>query len=335
LINDLIFSYRLDYTCLATFDSDVKKEDKISLIVGNHMAGKSKMDVIQINIETEIDYLPSNIGAYFPKLNSIDIRKTNLKSFYDGNFKFMTNLVNLYIVGNPNLDLKDDDFNDLRNLQELYLFRNEFKRFPRKLLWQLKKLKQFDARGNKIESLDSQFFKENKHIKKINLSNNKFTSIPHESLKFLKKLTTLSLNENKISQLDGNVFNGNVNLYSLSISNNTIKTLPKKLLSHLVNLVIFDASENQIEFIGSDFFKNNKIIMRINLANNKLKVILVDFTKVNSDLKDLNLLDNVCIDMEIHSEIRCFYVGPINFDKYPDSSTELQHAINANCSRPN
>jgi len=269
---------------------------KVSSIKGNHLEGKNNQDVKKIKIKGEFDYLPSNIGAHFPNLETADASHENIKSIRRENFKFMGKLKVLYVDYNQIFELNEDTFVDLINLEKLKLGGNEIRNLPPKLLWKLKKLNEFNAHFIHIESIDKEFF-----IKNINLKCIEFFG-------------------NYLSEIDENLFGKNVELESLVLSISNIKLLPKKLLWRLVKLQKFVASDNPIEVIDSDFFANNKKLQKIWLYNNKLKSISVDFTQFK-ELEDLILDGNVCID-----------IGKGWRTKY--TIAQIVEAINANCTSP-
>jgi len=177
------------YMCNATFPIIDSANVKIYSVNGKHKDGKSIHDVTKLVLRNSAsECLPNNIGAHFPELERIYLESSSLKFITRENFKFMENVIELYLVDNQISELSNQ-FDDLVNLEILVLSHNHIKVVSVQLLKNLKKLEYFDAAFNEIEHLEAGF-DNNKEVTTINFECNKLKkiSVDFTKLKTLKNL---------------------------------------------------------------------------------------------------------------------------------------------------
>jgi len=159
---------------------------------------KTPLEINEIVIKgrNETQYLPGNLGNFYPNLQELCIHDAKLKTLKRLNFNFMALLTTLNITNNRIVEAFDEDaFNDLASLEALNLNENLIESFPPKLLHKLVKLIHFNAQKNKIQHISADFFAQNKIIQRIYLNNNKLKTIPFDFQK-LNELQLLNLKDN-------------------------------------------------------------------------------------------------------------------------------------------
>ncbi|XP_070509120.1 phospholipase A2 inhibitor beta-like [Chironomus tepperi] len=119
------------------------------------------------------EYMPGNLGIFFPKLEELHITHSILKHLIRDNFNFMTNLLILNLDNNEIELIPRDTFYDLHNLVFLKLNGNKIKELHPPLVDRLHHLHTFSAVNNKISRVDARFFRQNRRIKWIYLAGNR------------------------------------------------------------------------------------------------------------------------------------------------------------------
>jgi len=202
---------------------------KVSSIKGNHFEWKNNQDVKAIEIGGEHDYLPSNIGAHFPKLERIYAENNNLKSIRRENFKLMGKLKKLELKRTQISEFNENTFADLISLESLRLIANKIRKLPQKLLWKLKKLKEFNASKNKIKLesvIDENLFDKNVELEGLWIFENQIKVLPKKLLSRLVKLRQFSASVNQIEVIDSDFFANNKKLQFIYLDNNKLKFIP-------------------------------------------------------------------------------------------------------------
>jgi len=236
-------NYEGNYDCYVkdfTLDSP---HVEVNSVIGNHVNVKTleKVFYIVINGMESIDYLPNNVGHFFPNLDSIVIHRSNLKVIERSNFESMPDLTSLDISFCPIAELHEDAFNDLQNLTELSLHNLSLVTLPQKLLWKLEELDELDLSHNIFEHFPDNFFSDD----------------------LSSSLTWLSLSFNRITILQERLLWNLENLHDLNLSNNLIECIPSDFLKNNQNIGLIDFSENQLKTIHIDF----ESLLNLNIFN--------------------------------------------------------------------
>jgi Leucine-rich repeat (LRR) protein len=135
------------------------------------------------------------VTKQLPKFKGLWIIRSGLKYVERRQLAKMPQLTKLSLGLNLIEHLPEDAFNDLVNLEELYVRDNQIKVLPPKLLWNLPNLKDFSARENQIEFIPRNLFKTNRQLEDLWLYGNKITRIEVD-FTLLPKLNYLDLIRN-------------------------------------------------------------------------------------------------------------------------------------------
>lgn len=112
----------------------------------------------------------------------------------------------------------------------------------------------------------------------------------------MSKLLVLNLDEARLSNIANNTFVDLINLEELSITKSFLAVLPVNILLPLTSLRSFDGKHNKITQLNRDLFQGNTAIEYINLIGNSFHDIKVDFTKLQSSIKEIYLLKCGCVN---------------------------------------
>lgn len=95
------------------------------------------------------------------------------------------------------------------------------------------------------------------------------------------------------------------NIKVLVIANTGLKAVTQADLRPLKNLRYLYLDKNNLEVLENNLFMHNRAIEKINLSDNKIKTVGGDVFKPLTKLKRLNMLSNICINLnsEDHHEL--------------------------------
>jgi Leucine-rich repeat (LRR) protein len=155
-------------------------------------------DVQSLTIsDAKMTFMPdfSLVTRQFPQLKQLYISNSGLKYVERKQLASFHQLTQLVLVENLIEHLAEDVFNDLVNLESLYVVYCKIRELPPKLLWKLPKLKTFRAARNRIELIPRDFFKYNRELESFEIAGNRITRI-EVNLTLLPKLKSLDLTDN-------------------------------------------------------------------------------------------------------------------------------------------
>ena len=154
----------------------------------------------------------------------------------------------------------------LKNLQKLWLDRNQLTRLPTEI-GNLCNLKELYLSNNQLISLPPEIGKM-QNLKNLDLSNNQLTSLPSEIGK-MGNLQVLWLTGNQLTNLPSAI--GNLeNLHKFSLSYNQLSNLPPEI-GNLENLQNFYLSNAQLPFLPPEI-GNMENLERLDLRGNPLDI---------------------------------------------------------------
>lgn len=199
----------------------------------------------------------------------------------------------IQVTGNHLLDRTNADVENLR------LVRSQTNRIPSNIFNVFPNIQaiEIDDCGSFIIIPPDFFFAEN--IRDIRVVNNNSTILSNFALTYVgPTLETLILENNNMMSLAVNTFAEGSNLRRVSIANNQIRVLTPRMTSFLTSLREFDASNNRIEDLDGRIFFNSRLIERVNFAGNNILSIGSSVLNINSQLRELRLEGNQCIDRD-------------------------------------
>ena len=129
----------------------------------------------------------------------LDLSHTGISVLPEGIFQDLTNLQKLYLDGNLIEVLPEGIFRDLTNLQELYLSGKQIKVLPKGIFRNLTNLQILFLYANRIEVLPEGIFRDLTNLQTLNLANNRIEVLPDGIFRDLTNLQGLYLNDNQLN----------------------------------------------------------------------------------------------------------------------------------------
>lgn len=220
------------------------------------------------------------------------------------------------------LELNENTFNALKELEVLNLSDNNLRTIPEGAFCELSTLQILNVTKNRIRSTDNLGFSQRPcttggegDLRALDLSHNELTSLPENwTIAKLRRLQQLNLEYNNITEISGEALAGLPSLRIFNISHNQLETLPiglfagardfqeihlqynklydlpRGIFHKLEQLLILDLSGNQLSshHIDNNTFSGLIRLIILNLAHNALTRI---DAKTFRDLYFLQILD--------------------------------------------
>lgn len=272
---------------------------------------------------TTLTTLPAGAIQELTNLTDLEISGTGITQIYGLSFQQLTQLVNLHITHNTNLDtIASNAFDGLYNtLEFLFLGNNKLSNlnFLKSGTWN--QLTQLNLQHNPLGALPSSVFtKTGQRLQYLNLDQCELTSISAPIFSGLASLHTLILSNNMINTVESAAFQNNpaltelrldkqktsmtlnensfqgieTSLEHLYIGKNTID-IPRfwKLTENLTNLFELNAPEIQLGSIPDKAFKNNENLATLDLGTNNIDSVQdSSFYRLRDSLQSLSLSFN-------------------------------------------
>ena len=168
-----------------------------------------------------------------PSLTDFRLGNNHITSIKDDDFNNITQL-NLLTLNDNNINfIEHRSFENLVHLKELWLSRNDMVYIPRGLPKGLMKL---FIDNNQVVELEPMLFKEDSKLKELSLEGNKVRKVHQDSLKYVNDLEKLNLQGNQISLIDVGTFTSLPMLKTLILTDNPIKVFEQGAFAGLKNL---------------------------------------------------------------------------------------------------
>ncbi|XP_026476085.1 toll-like receptor 7 [Ctenocephalides felis] len=294
-----------------------------------------KLEVLtKFNIScNEMLLFESNIGdglfLIFQALNELNIE--NCKFLFLPKFAFngLSQLKKLSVKSNnqlwganKNLNISQESFQGLNELQSLNLAGNNINLLQQNTLCPLKSLQTLNLTDNRIKSANELGFSAGaercsggeelvtldlsynrlanigdfcqisklRRLQQLHLQHNNITDVSSESLIGLTSLRILNLSFNKLESLPNLLLFNSREIREIHLQNNLLFELPKGLFYRLEQLLVLDLSSNQLSshHIDENIFTGLIRLIVLNLSNNALTRI---DSKTFKDLFFLQILD--------------------------------------------
>nr|XP_023025965.1 protein artichoke-like [Leptinotarsa decemlineata] len=233
------------------------------------------------------------------------------------------NLQRLFIV-NSSIELMNNCFMGLFELEELYLNNSLISSFELGALNGLFHVKQFDA-SNLLSSttvLEAGLFSEMSRLKSLRISNTNLSEIQEGAFTGLKKLNELYLTNISLSSVNGNIFDQLKSLTLLDLSNNSISYINVSyILNQTESLKTLRLSNNRLDSLSINgrypelkalFLNNNRIgslsnltfqglegLETLHLQNNIIEIIGYGSFRNLSNLRELRLNGNNLYNLNV------------------------------------
>lgn len=172
-------------------------------MLGTHLDGYSNVDVHIVFFQNQkIFYAPHEIANFFPHLEVLRIRNSELKSIQRNDFEGMAGLKEILIYENSVSTVPEDTFNDLVELEELGLIKNKIVELAENLFRSQVNLEKIYLSYNNIETIPSKLFEANNKLKVVWLHKNRLINIAHDIFSHLPHLGKVLLRENACIDMD-------------------------------------------------------------------------------------------------------------------------------------
>ncbi|KAM9578855.1 toll-like receptor 3 isoform 1-T1 [Guaruba guarouba] len=245
-----------------------------------------------------ISKLQPELCQTVPLLQVLKLEHNELYKLPDRAFAFCTNLTDLNL-GYNRIDIKNDPFKTLENLNILDLSHNFLKSANLGLQQQLKNLRELMLDGNQITKLrkDDFSFLRNTSLNSLDLSSNPLKEFDIGCLHAIGNLFGLILNnvnlgENCTKKLCTEL--SNTAIQNLSLSRVKLSYIDKSTFQglHRTNLTVLNLSQNSLSMIEDDSFQWFSSLQYLDLTHNNFHVSSRLFYGLSS-LKHLNLINSV------------------------------------------
>ncbi|XP_057276318.1 toll-like receptor 3 [Pezoporus wallicus] len=245
-----------------------------------------------------ISKLQPELCQTVPLLQILKLEHNELHKLPDRAFAFCTNLTELNL-GYNRIDIKNDPFKTLENLNILDLSHNFLKSANLGLQQQLKNLRELILDGNQITRLrkDDFSFLSNTSLNSLDLSSNPLKEFDIGCLHAIGNLLGLILNnvnlgENCTKKLCTEL--SNTAIQNLSLSCVKLSYIGKSTFQglHGTNLTVLNLSQNSLSVIEDDSFQWFSSLQYLNLKHNNIHLSSRLFYGLSS-LKHLNLINSI------------------------------------------
>lgn len=224
------------------------------------------------------DALQHNAFRSFEQLQRLDLSENNITSIvYDqrhgadtsaGIFDNLQQLIELDLSRNQIIDLPRTAFTQLPHLRCLNLAHNRLSIIPFQVFYALDSMEHLDLANNQLVSILDNFFIGNRALRVLNLRNNTIEKLSKNSLYGLEHLTHLDLADNQLLSIDRNAFDSLSRLHVLNLAGNNLMVLPTILFYQLHQLQYVNLSRNNFKIIPNGMFA----------SQHKLEELIIDET---------------------------------------------------------
>lgn len=194
-----------------------------------------------------------------------DLEKITLKRLPDRVFWGYKQLTELLIT---DTDLERLPAHLPRNLKNLQLFNNKINYIPPGVFDELNDLEKVYLTGNKLTSLSVWTFRNNMKLKYLHLNDNRLEKIPYGFFDGTYDLKSLDLSRNNMTELDLGIFDELVQLEVLNLSNNFIKWVWPDQFINLTELRELYLNKNNITYLPENSFDTLVNLERLSVAEN-------------------------------------------------------------------
>lgn len=232
-------------------------------------------------------------------------------------FKKSPQLQEVALVGNRLQYISPHIFQDLHELSDLNLRKNNIEYLSAAALSGLHKLQEIRFSDNRLAHLHESFFRENRKLRHVYLDKNRLNILYERLFEPLRSLEVLDLSKNILTDMPANIFEHNPllhtilldenqfrvlrpewfrnlkNLNLLSAKNNLVTSIPSNLIPQRNFLVELDLSHNLIARVDQRFFHNLQHVQKIDLSSNKISMLPNNCFDRQQKLLRLNLADNL------------------------------------------
>ena len=222
-------------------------------------------------------------GLYLPA--------AGIRSLQPHDFRGLTSLKLLILLGNRLSALPEGIFRGLSNLEALFLDRNALTDLPPRVFEGLESLRWLDVDENRLESLPEKVFDGLDRLEWLSIKRNRLATLPVGVFGGLVSVTDLGLEGNQLSELPEGVFAGLNSVESITLSDNRLSQLPEGIFSQLKRLWQVWLTGNQLSELPAGLFRGLDLEV-LWLGSNPLTTLPEGVFAELSSLRDLLLHKN-------------------------------------------
>ncbi len=154
------------------------------------------------------------------------------------------------------------------NVSVLNLSNNQFIQLPENIFNKLDQLQALYLNHNQLIQLSKNIFNNLVQLNELGLDNNSLVELPENIFNSLTALTDLYLNNNQLTQLSKNIFNNLHQLQLLYLDHNKLITLPENIFNNLHLLQLLHLDHNKLTTLPENIFNNLAQLQELSLDNN-------------------------------------------------------------------
>lgn len=265
----------------------------------------------------------------------LDLKQKNLKVFPREILQFK-NLIHLNLAHNQLSSLEGIDFSELKDLEEIILYDNDFLFFPYEALDNAPNLITIDLGENDLKSID-QNLNQLRFIENIDLSGNRISFVGSDIvLPFLK---SLNIERNYLNDFPGfvlqsgkmemlNIYGNNIRnipetinriskLKHLNLGDNPLEEISKNIRLRKLQILILDWVDLSKESLNIQFIENSSLLETLSMEHCSLTEIPQEIFTLRK-LKELSLLNNELVtinpDLSNNKKLSKVWVGGNRID---------------------
>jgi len=208
-------------------------------------------------------------------LQVLDLRFNRIVSLTKENFSDVTKLKVIDIKNNT-LSQVNGTFDQITNLEELYIDNNPIADLPHNLLSNKPNLTDFSGSGLKVDSIPENLFENNAKLVNLILQRNNLKTLPSKLFRGLKDLKYLDLENNSLTNsalgANGSLLADLTSLKELDLRDNQFTSPITPHLQHVqTTLRKVNLNNNKITSFEEEWSINFPSLEKINMERNQLK----------------------------------------------------------------
>ncbi len=170
----------------------------------------------------------------------------------------------------PITELLAGDFQELTELEHLWLFDNKLTELPAGIFSDLEELREVHLQSNLIRELPARLLSGLSQLEVFHITDNELTRLPPDLFAGLRWLREVWISENQLVELPAGLVSDADRLEELQIWGNRLSELPKDIFSGLVDLRELSLGSNLLAELDVGLFKSLRSLERLFLAENRL-----------------------------------------------------------------
>eukprot|EP00106_Octopus_bimaculoides_P009974 XP_014777416.1 PREDICTED: chaoptin-like isoform X1 [Octopus bimaculoides] len=272
------------------FDSELAREQSYS-----SLQLPSKPKEVSAGYLTQID---ASSFRRAPRLQDLALVGNRIRFLSPHLFQNITELINLNLRKNNIQYLSSAALQGLPNLQEIRLSNNKIAYINERFFQWTRKIVEIYLDTNRISRIYSGLFNSLRFLEVVDLSRNNLNDMPRNVFYQNSKLKVIRLDKNRLKLLRPEWFRNLQSLEVLSLKGNRFWVLPNDMISRPNALRELYLSHNFLSNLNKTFFDNLEHLETIDLYSNKITKLPFRCFDRQYKLKNLNLADNFISNLD-------------------------------------